>query len=177
MRKLLWGCGAAAVAALLLGYMAYEYAQEHPNSWLGRWLVTAHHVAATEVHAVRATRQTAEVALHTAEGLLHNGTACEDSGTCRMQEAAPSEEACPGPPAVLPGGVVMHEDGALPAQPMPPVRDVIGSLPFFGSADEVEETRMPAVEDGSPKMPHVPEDGVGGQPKVTVPWFYPILPF
>src|SRR5581483_6534316 len=109
MRKLLWGCGAAAVAALLLGYMAYEYAQDHPNSWLGRWLVTAHHVAATEARAVRTTRQTAEVALHTAEGLLHNSAPCEDSRNCRTQEAPAPEEACPGPPAVLPGGVVIHE--------------------------------------------------------------------
>jgi hypothetical protein len=177
MRKLLWGCGAAAVAALLLGYMAYEYAHDHPNSWLGRWLVTAHHVAATEAHAVRATRQTAEVALHTAEAVLHNGTACEDGGNCPAQEAPAPEEACPVPPAVLPGGVVMHEDGTLPAQPMPPVRDVIGALPFLGSADEFQEARMPAVEDGATKMPRVPEDSAGGRPKVNVPWFCPVIPF
>jgi hypothetical protein len=60
---------------------------------------------------------------------------------------------------------------------MPPVRDVIGVLPFLGALEESENDRMPRVEDDSPKMPRVPDDRAERRPGAGAFWLFPILPF
>jgi hypothetical protein len=165
MRKMLWGCAAAAVVAVLVaGYVAVEYAHDHPTTWVGRCLVPGYPAAAPEVEEVPSTPQTTEAAFHSADAAPETGGVCEGGDGGASHETRAAEDICPIAPAVLPGEVVMHEDADLPARPMPPVRDIVGVLPFLGAADDSEDSRMPAVEDDAPKMPRVPGDDDGDQP-------------
>jgi hypothetical protein len=153
MRKKLWGCAVAAALAALGGGLAVDYACDHPDSWLGRCLFTAQDVAVVPVQTLRSATRPAELVLSGMQGLLGRGAGavCEDAGPCPAPEAAADE--CP-PPAVLPGGVAMHEDeGVLPEQPMPPVRDLVGGLPVASGAEDCEDVPMPRVEDDAPRMP------------------------
>ena len=159
MRKMLWGSAAVVVMALMAAGWAISYATDYPASWLGRWLMAARHAAAPEVHTARATRHTTQVALRAQEMLGADGGAVGDEGgLCTRPETPGAEDGCPMEPAVLPGSIAMHEEDAPPAQPMPPVHDVVGALPFLGVIDDVDDVKMPAAEDDLPKMPRVPGD-------------------
>jgi hypothetical protein len=160
MRKMLWGGAAVAVMALMAAGWAISYAADNPTCWLSRCLAAARLVAAPEVHTARATRHTTQVVLR-AEGLPGNsdaGAPEDERDPCIRQETPGAEEGCPMEPAVLPGSIAMHEEDAPPAQPMPPVHDVVGALPFLGVIDDVDDVKMPAAEDDLPKMPRVPGD-------------------
>jgi hypothetical protein len=162
MHKVLWGCAAAAVAAVGVGCLTVDYACDHPDSWLGRCFVAAQRGVAAEAHTLAVTRHTAEIAFRGVPDLL--GTAgpvpvCPESERCPAHEPAAVEDAFAMEPAVLPGGIVMHEEeGALPAKPLPPVRELIDGLPAPGGAEESEEAPMPRAEDDTAKMPRVEDD-------------------
>lgn len=163
MRKKLWGCAAAAVAAAGVSCLTAYYAWEHPNSWLGRCLFTAHHVATSEAVAVTTPGNVARVAFHGMQGLLGTvapaaAAACEEAGPCGDHAAPAAEDVEVMEPAVLPGVVVIPEDDVLPARPLPPVHDLVGALPDLGGAEEGEEFPMPRAEDGAAKMPLVPAE-------------------
>ncbi len=149
MRKLLWGCAAAALVAVAAGAVTWDYACHHRDSWLGHGVVTAEKAAVTQVKTMDAGRRSAEVAFAGMKGLL----------TPRSEQPAPAEDVCPVAPAVLPGAVALHEDGAaLAREPMPPVRE------FAGAAEECEAA-MPAVPDDAARMPACDDDGCRPQPK------------
>lgn len=170
MRKMLWGCAAfALVAVLVSGYVAVEYAHCHPTSWVGRCLVPGYPAAAPDVAEEPSTPLTTEAAFRSADAAAGNGAVYEGGDDGATHEAPAVKAISPMLPAVLPGEVVMHQDDAPPAQPMPPVRDIVGVLPFLGAADDGEDARMPAVEDDSPKMPPVPgdDDARPSQPKAN----------
>jgi hypothetical protein len=162
MRKTLWGCAAVALAALGAGFLAWDYARDHPNSWLGRGVVHAEKTAATQVRTMEAGRHTAEIAFTGVKGLLGPGTDAPCRGECKGQ----AEDVCPVEPAVLPGAVVMcgdDEDGQT-RDAMPPVHDLtVGG-------EECEPALMPAVPDEAAKMPRCEDDGprpqapTGGEP-------------
>jgi hypothetical protein len=157
MRKKVWGCAVAAVIAMLGGGLAINYACDHPDSWLGRCLFNAPTVAANQFQSLGVTGHAAKLAFQSVQGLLGQGggVVCPDGDQCpgpRCPDEVPME------PAVLPGGVAMHEEqGALPAAPMPPVHDFIGGLPAGGGTEESEEGSMPRAEDDAVKMPRVEE--------------------
>ncbi|HZT79192.1 MAG TPA: hypothetical protein VFA26_03155 [Gemmataceae bacterium] len=160
MRKKLWGCAVAAALAALGGGLAVDYACDHPDSWPGRWLFTARATAVSRVTTLEAAARPAEVVRRGMQVLLGPGTsaACEGAGGCAAPKAGAVADECPAAPAVLPGGVVMHEDaGQLPAQPMPPVHDFVGGLPAAGDGEECDEAPMPRAEDDAPKMPRAEE--------------------
>jgi len=173
MRKTLWACGAAAVLGAAVNYLVIDYACDHPNSWLGRCFFKAHEAALTQVRAVAATSQAAEFAFHGIQGLFGKGTGavCEEGDKCPAHpahEEPAAGEGCPMKPAVLPGGVVMHEDeGVRPAQPMPPVRDLVGEPRLFGAAEDCEELLMPPVPEDAAKMPRVEKSEEAGLRPVT----------
>jgi hypothetical protein len=162
MRKMLWGAAAVVVVALGVGYQVLEYAHDHPTSWFGRCLVGARHAAASEAHAIRSAERTTEVGLRAVTGLL--GAGGEGGDPCDAHAAPAADEGCEAEPAVLPGGVVIHEEDGLPAEPMPPVHDVVGVLPFLGAEDS-EDVPMPRVPDDAPKMPPVPGDDGPREPR------------
>ncbi len=158
MGKMLWGC-AAALAALGAGYLAWDYACDHPESWLGRGACNAEKVAATQVKTIEASQRTAELAFQGMQGLFgqRTGAPCPDDGQCPAAQAQPALDECP-PPAVLPGAVVMDEDeDVLPEKPMPPVVEL-------SSGQEFEEATMPAVPEDAAKMPRCDEDRCRPQP-------------
>jgi len=167
MRKIVWGCTAAAVVAVGVGSLTVDYACDHPNSWMGRCFAYAHDLVIIEAHTLRATRQTADVAFRGVQGLMGTagpGAVWDKHDTCPAHDGPPA--ACPGPmhAAILPGGVIIHEDegdGALPAAAMPPVPDLVGGFPVLGGVEECEEAPMPRAEEDAAKMP--PVDGDGGR--------------
>jgi hypothetical protein len=145
MRKTLWGCGAAVVVVLGVGFLAWDYGHDHPGSWLGRGVVHAEKAAATQARTMEVGRHTAALAFTGMQGVLGQGTGapCQEECQGRTEEVRPVE------PAVLPGAVVMcgdDEDG-LPPEPMPPVHDMrVGG-------EECEPAVMPAVPEDAAKMP------------------------
>jgi hypothetical protein len=168
MRKTLWGCAAAALAVLGAGLLAWDYACDHPDSWLGRGFHHAEHAAATQVKTMEVGRHTAELALTSMQGLLGQGTAtpCPDEGQ--------AEDVCHAEPAVLPGPVVMcGEDDETPREPMPPVHDLVGGRPGVG--EECELVKMPPAPEDAAKMPPCDADGCRPQSKKgTAP--EPVMP-
>lgn len=149
MRKTLWGCAAAAVVALGVGLLAWDYGRDHPGSWLGRGVVHAEKAAATPAKTLQVGRSTAELAFSGMKGLLGPGT----DAPYQEEGKGPNEEVCPVEPAVLPGAVVMcggDEDG-LATEPMPPVHDL-------GAGEECEPAVMPAVPEDAAKMPACEEN-------------------
>jgi hypothetical protein len=153
-KKKIWGCAVAAALATLGGGLAVDYACEHPESWLGRCFTNAQDVAVYQVKAQALTGHTAGLAFEGVRGFLGQGTGavCDDGAGCAGHEAPAADEGCAMQPAVLPGGVVMHEDpDALPAQPLPPVQDLIGG------SEPTECMPMPRAEDDAAKMPRAGE--------------------
>ncbi len=167
MRKIWWGCAAAGAAAVGVGCLAVQYACDHPNSWAGHGFTGIQAAVLTEADTLRATRQTAEVALRSAQGFLGTAgpaTVWDKPDSCPVSESTPA--ACPGRmhAAILPGSVVIQDeeaDGVLPLQAMPAVPDVAAGMPLSGSIEECNEAPMPRVEDEAAKMPACPEDGDG----------------
>jgi hypothetical protein len=160
MRKTLWACAASVVVGAVFNILIVEYACDHPNSWLGRCFFTAHRVAVSQVKAVAATSRAAELTFHGMQGLFNKGTGgvCDDGGKCPVHDEPVAEAEPPMEPAVLPGGVVLPEDEAgPPAEPMPPVHDLIGERPLFGGIEDCEEFVMPRAGDDAVPMPFVEE--------------------
>lgn len=162
MQKLLWGCAAAALATLGVGYMGWDYATSHPNSWLGRGVINAGKVAATQVKTIETSRHTAELTFKGVQGLLGHTTAAPAQDDCKC----PAPVECPMEPAVLPGAVAMQDEEIVrPSQPMPPVHDIVGGNFVVGDGLECEEATMPAVEEEAAKMPPCEEDCCRLHPK------------
>jgi hypothetical protein len=161
MRKMLWGCAAAGLAALGVGYLTWEYVCDHPGSWLGRSVRHAERAAATQARSMEVGRRTAEFAFTGMKGLLGQETAAPGPD----EPQAPAEDACPVEPAVLPGAVVMcGEESEFPQEPMAPVHDLVGGRP--GAGQECEEAaRMPAVPEDAARMPACDDDGYRPAPK------------
>jgi hypothetical protein len=172
MRKVLWGCAAVAVTAAGIGYVAVQYAWDHPASWLGRGLITADYLVASRFVAAQAPAEACEppaCCTETVPATPTHAPACEESSTCHTSLKA-DEEGCAVPIAVLPGGLVMCEEpdeAALPAVPMPPVRDAVGSLPWLGPVEDSADVLMPPVEADRPPMPRVEQYRHGRRQPVT----------
>jgi hypothetical protein len=173
MRKLLCGCAVAAAAAVGGTYAAADYTCRHPASWVARAFFVACRLGVAEANVVRAGQATAESGFRGVGGLFAGPAAgCPDGPACLQghdggeEPAAAPEEAEDGPPALLPGQIVVRQEedppalGAfgelLPLKPLPPVRDLVGATPLPGAAEdsEAEEVAMPRAEDDTlPAMP------------------------
>lgn len=144
------------LAAVGVGYLAWDAALHHPDSWLGRGVNNAQKVAASQARTMEMGRRTAELAVTSMKGLLSQKTV-----SCKEECPAPEEDACPVAPAVLPGAVVMREDEVdLPVQAMPPVHE-------FVVGEECEEAAMPAVPEEAVKMPGCEDDCCRPQPEAV----------
>jgi hypothetical protein len=156
MRKTLWGCAAAAVAALGAGFLAWDYGCDHPGSWLGRGVVHAEKAAETQVRTMEVGRRSVELAFTGMQGLLGQGT----GAPCQEECKGPAEDAGRVEPAVLPGAVVMcgDDESEFPQEPLPKVHDLsVGG-------EECEPAQMPAVPEEAAKMPPCDDDGRRPQP-------------
>ncbi len=170
MRKLLWACVALLLMLAGVGYAAVRYVCDHPNAVLRRCLAVTEHVVASGPTAVPAPSQEAAPR----QSCVEESPACESSSACPPEMMAEEDGGAMMPPALLPGGLVMCEEpdaSELPVQPMPPVRDVVGALPWLQIGDDAADVLMPRVEEDAPKMPPVECEQPGshtgsGQPAV-----------
>jgi hypothetical protein len=160
MRKKIWSCAiSTAVAGVTCG-LALDYAYDHPQSWLGCHLFNAPNVAVLEAKGFVVTSQTAGLTFQGVRGLLGQPTA--GVSDCAPPDTTAAAE-CPTEPAVLPGAISMHEDaGARPAQPMPPIHDLVGDQAPAGGGEECEPAPMPRAHDDGERMPRA--DDLGAMP-------------
>jgi hypothetical protein len=176
MRKELWGCAAAALAAAGVSGLVAFYAWEHPDSWLGRCAAAAHRVVRVEAAVVGSAGNPAGLAVRGMQGLVGTVAAPqavrEEAAPCPGHVAPPDEELDVMPPAVLPGVVAIPADDVLPARPMPAVHDFVGGLPVMCEPEECDEFPMPRAEDDAARMPPVPD----GAAKCDTPPEQPACP-
>jgi hypothetical protein len=174
MRKMLWCCLAAAVAALVGTYAAADYACEHPRSWVGRTFHVARQLAERQWAMYHMGHAAAQHAVRNVTGVMRNPTACCEETACPAHEecfaeAVPhAQVVCVGPdvvevaPALLPGGIVVggHEEfgGELGAPPLPPVPDFVGVTPLPGGLEEATMPPVPADEPEPIGMPRVEDE-------------------
>jgi hypothetical protein len=174
-KRLLWACVGLVAGVAGVGCWVGDYACAHPDSWLGRCLLATHELALSQGGGV-ALEVSGKVAESAARGVHHvwhggPGAACDEGNGCPKADAPPAEEPVEMAPAVLPGGFVHEEEPGdmLPAEPMPPVRDLLGGLPWIGAVEDSEPAAMPPAEEDAPRMPRAEEAGcreeTGTQPE------------
>jgi hypothetical protein len=153
MRYLLWTGVAVALMLAGVGYAAVRYVSNHPRSWVAKCVATTHPIAASALRSGCTVRQEAGPPACDVPA----GPTCDSPSPCHGPMMSEEGDVVVSP-ALLPGGLVMCEEpdaSELPAEPMPPVRDIVGALPWLALGEDPTDVPMPRVEDDSAKMPRV----------------------
>jgi len=168
MRKVFWCCTAAAAAFAGVFHWAAGYTSRHPDSLVGRCMITAYTLGITYNPIYRVTTAVVnKVAGSTAQTAASVDTAVVDEDvTQEMEFVEPQGEVIEAVPMRLPGQIIIHEDeepcGILP------LLDVPVPVPPANAVDyqvQVQEARTGSVLFGTT----VNSDAGGGVKVYTVP--------